>query len=33
MAAFEAVMASPEVAEAMKFDGVHPESMLLLSEA
>jgi hypothetical protein len=33
MAAFQAVMTSPEVAEAMKFDGVHPESMLMLSEA
>jgi len=30
MATFEAAMASPEAAESMKYDGVHPESMLLL---
>jgi hypothetical protein len=33
MAAFEAVMASPEVAAAMKVDGVHPDSLLILREA
>ncbi len=32
MAAFDKVMQSEEGAEAMKFDGVRPETMLLLTE-
>jgi hypothetical protein len=33
MSVFDAAMASPEAAESMKYDGVHPETMLLLVEA
>ena len=32
MAAFEGVMQSQAGAEAMKFDGVHPETLLTLDE-
>ena len=32
MAAFQEVMQSEAAAEAMKYDGVHPETMLILSE-
>lgn len=32
MAAFDKVMQSPAAADAMKFDGVHPETLLLLTE-
>jgi hypothetical protein len=32
MAAFEEVMQSEAGAEAMKFDGVRPETLLILSE-
>jgi len=32
MAAFEEVMQSEAGADAMKFDGVHPETLLILTE-
>jgi hypothetical protein len=32
MAAFQEVMQSEAAAEAMKYDGVHPETLLILSE-
>ncbi len=32
MAAFQEFMQSEEAAEAMKYDGVHPDTMLILSE-
>ena len=32
MAAFEQAMQSAEAADAMKFDGVHPETLLILKE-
>jgi hypothetical protein len=32
MAAFQEIMQSEAGAEAMKFDGVHPETLLLLDE-
>ena len=32
VAAFEQAMQSEEAADAMKFDGVHPETMLILKE-
>ncbi len=32
MAAFQQVMQSQEAADAMKFDGVHPETLLILAE-
>ena len=32
MAAFEQAMQSAEAADAMKFDGVHPETLLILTE-
>jgi hypothetical protein len=31
MAAFEEVMQSEAAADAMKFDGVHPETLLILT--
>lgn len=33
MAAFEAIMQSQAGADAMKFDGVRPETLLILTEA
>lgn len=33
MAAFEQMMQSAAAADAMKFDGVHPETLVLLTEA
>ena len=33
MATFQKVMQSEETADAMKFDGVHPETLLVLTEA
>jgi hypothetical protein len=33
MAAFQAIMESPEGAEAMKYDGVHPDTLVLLVES
>ena len=33
MAAFQALMASEAAADAMKFDGVHPETLVLLVES
>ena len=33
MGAFQALMESPAGAEAMKFDGVHPETLVLLVES
>lgn len=32
MAAFQEFMQSEAAAEAMKYDGVHPETLLILSE-
>jgi len=32
MATFEKLMQSPAAADAMKFDGVHPETLLVLTE-
>ena len=32
VAAFEQAMQSEEAADAMKFDGVHPETLLILKE-
>jgi hypothetical protein len=32
LAAFQEVMQSEAAAEAMKYDGVHPETLLILSE-
>jgi hypothetical protein len=32
MAAFEQAMQSEEAADAMRFDGVHPETLLILTE-
>ena len=32
MAAFQELMQSEAAAEAMKYDGVHPETLLILSE-
>lgn len=32
MAAFKEFMQSEAAAEAMRYDGVHPETMLILSE-
>jgi hypothetical protein len=32
MAAFQELMRSEAAAEAMKYDGVHPETLLILSE-
>ena len=32
MAAFEQAMQSEAAADAMKFDGVHPETLLILEE-
>ena len=32
VAAFEQAMQSEEAADAMKFDGVHPETLLILTE-
>ncbi len=33
MEAFQALMSSPQAAEAMKIDGVHPETLVILGEA
>jgi len=33
MDAFQALMGSEAAAEAMKFDGVHPETLVFMSEA
>lgn len=33
MAAFQKLMSSPQGADAMKFDGVRPETMVMLTEA
>jgi hypothetical protein len=33
MATLQKVMQSEEAADAMKFDGVHPETLLILTEA
>ena len=32
MAAFQAIMESPEGAEAMKYDGVHPDTIAIYME-
>lgn len=33
MEAFQQAMASPEAADAMKYDGVHPETLVVMTES